>query len=123
MKHWMIWGLAAIAFCTVSGLRAADDAKNKNAIKEIMAKCMKNGMCAKVADGKASEADAKALLAMLSEMSKNKPPKGDAEAWAKKCEAIVAAAQGVVDGKDGAGAALKKAAKCAACHEEHKPQA
>jgi hypothetical protein len=120
MKRWMICGLAAIAICSVSGLRAADDAKDKK-IKEVMAKCMKNGLCAKVADGKASEADAKALLAMLKEMSKSKPPKGDAEAWAKKCEAVVTAAQAVVDGKEGAGAELKKAANCAACHKDHKP--
>ena len=119
--QWMIGGVAAIAMCSVAGLRAADDAKAKHSVKEIMAKCMKSGLCKKVADGKASKAETQALVAMLSELPKNKAPKGDADSWSAKTTALADAAKAVGEGKDGAGAALAKAANCAACHKEHKP--
>lgn len=82
---------------------------------------MKSGLCKKVADGKATKAETDALVAMLSELPKNKAPKGDAAAWSAKATAVAEAAKAVGEGKDGAGAALAKAANCAACHKDHKP--
>jgi hypothetical protein len=123
MKRWQLvmGGLAAMAMCSVAALRAEDDAKAKYPVKEIMAKCMKSGLCKKVADGKASAAETKMLVAMLTELPKNEAPKGGADSWKTKTAAVAAAAKAVGEGKDGAGAALAKAANCAACHKEHKP--
>lgn len=119
--NWVLAGVAAVAFCSVAGLRAADDAKAKHSIKQVMAKCMKSGLCKKVADGKASKAETEQLAAMFAELPKSKPPKGDAEGWTTKASALADAAKAAAEGKDGAGAALAKAANCAACHKEHKP--
>jgi hypothetical protein len=123
MKRWQlaVGGLATIAMVSVASLRAADDAKGKYTTKQVMAACMKSGLCKKVADGKASDAEKAKLVEMFAEMGKNKPPKGDAEGFKAKADAIHAAAKAVVDGEDGAGAKLAKAANCAACHKEHKP--
>ncbi|MEX2188636.1 MAG: hypothetical protein WD875_17645 [Pirellulales bacterium] len=125
MKRWQLvmGGLAAIAMCSVAVLRAEDDdeAKAKFPVKVIMAKCMKSGLCKKVADGKASAEETKTLVAMLSELPKNKAPKGDADSWKTKTAAVAEAVKAVAEGKEGAGAALAKAANCAACHKEHKP--
>jgi hypothetical protein len=79
-----------------------------------MQKAMKGGLCAKVASGKASEAEQKQLVSLFEGLAKTDPPKGDAEAWKAKTKALLDAA------KANDGAALKKAANCAACHKEHK---
>lgn len=128
MKRWQlaIGGLAAAAFCLAASLRAADEsaadeAKAKYPVKEIMQKSMKSGLWKKVADGKASAEETKTLAEMLAELPKNEPPKGDAGSWKTKAAAVAAAAKDIVDGKDGAAAALVKAANCAVCHKEHKP--
>ncbi len=125
MKRWqlMMGVTAAIAMGSMAALHAEDDdAKAKHSVKEIMAKCMKSGLCKKVADGKASAEETANLVAMLSELPKNEAPKGDADSWKKKTAAVAAAAKAVAEGKDGAAAALAKAANCAACHKEHKPK-
>lgn len=122
MKRWqlVLGGLAAIAFCSVAALRAEDEGK-KPSIKEIMTKCMKSGLCKKVASGKASAEETKNFVTMISALPGHEAPKGDAESWKAKTAALVEAAQAVAAGKDGAGAALGKAANCAACHKAHKP--
>jgi hypothetical protein len=119
--------MAVVGLVTVGALRAADEsraegeAKAKYTVKQIMAGCMKSGLCKKVADGKASDAEKAKLVELLSELPKNKPPKGAADSWAAKTGAVAAAVKAVAEGKDGAGAELAKAANCAACHKEHKP--
>ncbi len=55
-------------------------------------------------------------------MASEKARKVDAESWKSKTTALIKAAQLAVDGKKGAGAALKKAANCKACHNVHKGQ-
>lgn len=116
-----------VALVVVGGLallwnlnsRAADD-KKPAPIKEVMKTCMKGGLCKKVADGKASDEEKKKLVAMFEDLSKNKPPKGDEESWKKLTSALVDAAKACAEGKEGAGAALGKAANCAGCHKGHK---
>jgi hypothetical protein len=54
------------------------------------------------------------------DLAKANPPKGSPENWKTKTTALVDAAQAVVEGSAGSGAALKKAANCKACHETHK---
>ena len=66
------------------------------------------------ATGKASAEEKKELIALFTALSKNEPPKGDPESWKAKTKALLDAA------KADDGAALKKAADCAACHGEHK---
>lgn len=88
--------------------------KDKVTIKVVMQKAMKGGLCAKVASGKADEAEKKQLVELFTALAKNEPPKGDPDSWKAKTKALLDAA------KADDGAALKKAADCAACHSEHK---
>lgn len=92
----------------------ANSAEEKTSIKEVMKVCMKGGLCAKVASGKASDEEKKTLLAMFTALSKNKPPMGEEASWKEKTSALIDAVK-ANDGK-----ALKKAANCAACHKVHK---
>ena len=93
-----------------------DDAKPKHSIKNVMKKCMKGGLCKKVAGGEASDEEKKLLVEMFTALAANKPPRGDADSWKAKTSALVKAATA------NDGAALKKAANCAACHKVHKPK-
>ncbi|MGD9722969.1 MAG: hypothetical protein AB7O59_21350 [Pirellulales bacterium] len=103
--------------------RAADDAQPKYTIKQVMTMAHKEGLLKKVTSGQGSPADAEKLLELYQALAENKPPKGELASWKEKTDALVAAAQAVVDGKEGAGPKLQKAANCAACHKEHKPPA
>ena len=101
------------------GLAAAFDAqgqagKDPVAIKVVMQKAMKGGLCSKVWKGEASEEERKQLVALFTDLNKNKPPKGDEASWKEKTKALLDAAK-ANDGK-----ALQKAANCNACHNEHK---
>ena len=93
-----------------------DDAKPKHSIKDVMKKCMKGGLCKKVAGGKANDEEKKLLVEMFTALAASKPPRGDADSWKAKTSALLKAAQ---DDDDDA---LKKAANCAACHKVHKPK-
>lgn len=123
MKYFV---MAMMAMGLVAGLgvfQAADDAKPKYDIEEIMEKAHKppkSSLFVKVKSGKASEEQKKELLELYQELAKNKPPKGDLKDWQKRTKAMVKAAQDVVDGKQGATQALTKAAQCGACHKAHK---
>jgi cytochrome c556 len=116
---------AAVAMLTLgfalNASTAADNDKPQYTIKEVMKEAHKEGLLKKVVSGKGSEADAERLLVLYKALAANEPPKGDAESWKTKTEALVQAAQGVVDGKPGAAGQLKKAANCVACHKLHKP--
>jgi len=101
--------------------QAADEEKPKYTIKQVMEKAHKSKLINKLAEGKGTKEEAKELLEMYQALGANKPPRGEAEGWKKKTMELAAAAQDVVDGKEGAGARLTKAANCAQCHKEHKP--
>jgi hypothetical protein len=100
----------------VTALSNAQD-KAKYTIPEVMDKCMKGGLCGKVAGGKASADEIKTLVEYFEALSANKPPKGDAAEWKKKTAELVTAAKGVQKGDKDANAKLKAAANCAACHK------
>jgi hypothetical protein len=106
-------GMAVLTLGLVSLSLAADE-KPKYTIKEVMKEAMKGGLCKKVATGKASKEEKDKLLEMFTALTQNKPPKGEADSWKTKTDALVSAAKGD-DGK-----ALGKAAMCATCHEVHK---
>jgi hypothetical protein len=83
------------------------------AIKVVMQKAMKGGLCNKVAKGEATVAEKKLLIALFTELAAAKCPKGDANDWKEKTSALLEAAK-TNDTK-----ALKKAAYCKACHDLH----
>ena len=110
-------GLLTLAFF-MGGTDAGEKGKEKPkyTIKQVMQKAMKGGLCGKVASGKASEKEQEELVALFTALAANTPPKGDADSWKEKCEALIAGA------KKG-GDALKAAADCAGCHGAHKGKA
>jgi surface antigen len=112
----MAFAFAALGLAT----RAEDKEKPKHTIKAVMKACMKDGLCGKVAGGKASDDEKKALVENFEALAANKPPKGSADSWKEKTSALVDAAKAAAAGKEGAEAKLKAAANCMACHKEHK---
>ncbi|TWU05769.1 hypothetical protein [Stieleria varia] len=111
---------AAALLCLPAGAAEEEEAK-KYKTKEVMKEAFKGPLLKKVAGGEASDEDKKKLHDMLVAMSKNEAPKGDAESWKKLTSALVKASKAAVDGDEGAGDMLKKAANCKACHSAHKP--
>jgi hypothetical protein len=105
--------VALVAGWSLSLLSAADDAKPKYTIKEVM-KFHKDKLHEKVEKGEASKEEKEKLLEGYESMLKLKPPKGDEAEWKKKCEALIKAV------KDGDAEGLKKAVNCGDCHKAHK---
>jgi surface antigen len=97
-----------------------DDDAPKYKTKDVMKKAMKGGLLKKVAGGDASDDEKKQLHGMLVALGKNKPPKGEADSWKKLTRALAKAGKAAVDGDADAGAMLKKASNCKACHSKHK---
>jgi hypothetical protein len=119
ISKWTITaGACLLTFATLTGLSVAAD--NKATIKKVMKAAFKGGLCKTVLEGKSDEAQNKELLALFQELAAAEPGKGSAESWKEKTGYLVAAAEGVVEGKEGARVQLKKAANCKACHEAHK---
>ena len=113
------FALALAAIVNVS--TAQDDKKPEYSIKDVMKKCMKGGLCKKVASGTASAEEKKQLLAMFKAMAAQKPPKGDAKSWKKRAGALVRGANLAVKGEqEKATKVLKRAANCKKCHTAHK---
>jgi len=111
------------ALATLLRSVSAQEGGEAPTIKKVMQQGMKGGLCKKVASGQASDAEKASLLAMFKALSAAQPPKGDADSWSTKTAALVGAAQAAVDGNAAAGASLRKAANCKACHAAHKPPA
>jgi len=113
-----IFAVALVCFFGAVSSYYGQDKKATTA--DVMQKCMKGGLCKKVADGKASKEEKAELLAYFTAMAENKPGKGDAKSWESKTKALVEAAKlCAADDKDGP-AKLKAAANCKACHDVHK---
>lgn len=114
--------VVAVLAVSLGASRADEDGKPEYTIKQVMKIAHKDGLLKKVTSGAGSKEDAEQLLTLYQALGENKPPKGSQADWDAKTEALVKAAQAVVDGKAGATAELKKAANCAACHKAHKPK-
>jgi hypothetical protein len=130
MRMGKCFAVASVAVVLLGGLslyRAADD-KPAHDIEEIMGmahqkpKGGKVSLFEKVAKGESSQQDKEKLLQLYKELSQNKPPKGSADDWKKRTDAMVSAAQEVVEGKEGAAMHLKKAVVCKACHDLHREE-
>ncbi|QDT12420.1 hypothetical protein [Planctomycetes bacterium K23_9] len=110
------------AIVSLPAMAADDDDKApKFKTKQIMKKAFKGPLLKKVAGGEASDEEKKQLHEMLVALSKNKQPRGEDESWKTLTSALVKAGEAAVKGDEKAGAMLKKAANCKACHKEHKP--
>lgn len=109
----------SLAFLLGGESQAGKD-KAKHTIAQVMGKAMKGGLCAKVAGGKASDAEKAELVELFTSLSQNTPPKGDDKEWKAKTGALVEAAKKAAKGDAEAAASLKKLANCAACHKAHK---
>jgi hypothetical protein len=119
MKKWIAGCVVlAVALGSAASLRAEDEVT----IKDVMKKAHqgKPSLLQKATGPKATDEDKKMLLELYQALGKNKPPKGDEDAWKKRTDAIVAAAKDLVAGAKGAGPKLSKAAACGACHGAHK---
>lgn len=114
----VMMGFAMAAFGLST--QAEDKEKPKHTIKAVMKTCMKEGLCKKAAEGKASDDEKKTLVEMFEALAAGKPPKGSADSWKEKTSALVAAAKAVAEGKEGSGEKLGAAANCMACHKDHK---
>lgn len=105
----------------------ADDPAPKYTIKQVMDTANKgpkkdaDSMATRVIKGMGTDDEKKQLIELYTALAANKPPKGDPDSWKDKTSALVDAAQAVADGKDGAGAKLKKALDCGSCHDAHRP--
>jgi hypothetical protein len=111
--------LALVAFSGAPDVSGGE--KPKYTISQVMKKAhSKGGLKDKVISGDADKKEKETLLAMYEALSKNTPPKGDADDWKAKTGALVAAAKLAVADDKGAVAALKKAVNCGACHKLHK---
>jgi hypothetical protein len=112
---------SSMMVCLLTIPVSADQHEPKYKIKEVMKKAFKGPLLKKVASGDASDEETKQLHEMLVALSKNEPPKGEADSWKELTGALVKAGKAAVDGSDDAGTMLKKAANCKACHGKHKP--
>jgi len=121
MKYFVMAILALAMLASVTIFQAADEPKYK--IKDVMKKCMagKDALCKKVASGKADADEKKTLVEYFTELSKNKPPKGEEASWKEKTKALVDAATECAKGTEGAEKKLGAAANCMACHSAHRP--
>jgi hypothetical protein len=121
MRKRLTMAAAALAVVAVAGLtlRAADPKSISDVMKE--AHKGKPTLLAKVTSGKAEKEDKEKLLALYQDLAKNEPPQGDKDLWKKKNDAILKAAQEIVDGKKSE-TALTKATNCMACHSVFRPK-
>lgn len=108
---------AAIGFGFVF---AADEGSGpKYTIKEIMEKGHKDGLLKTVLEN-GRHRDAMELMDLYASLAEQDPPKGDAESWKQKSDALmIAVARVSVKRKDGI-EMLKEASNCKACHSVHK---
>src|SRR3569832_289315 len=118
MKVRIALSLGLLALFVTAGYLRADD-KPKYTIKEVMKECKPKGVIKKVTMGEGTAEDKMKVLELVQALAAAKP-KGELDNCMKFNDPIVAAAKDVVDGKDGAVAALKKAVNCSECHAEFK---
>lgn len=112
--------LATIAFNSF----AAGDKKEDSNISKTMKAHFKGDTSdiKKAAKGELSKDEVAKLVTAVKALSSEKPPEGDAADYKKKNDALVAALEKLASGAEGAGAAVKEAANCKACHDAHKPK-
>lgn len=122
--------VGALVAVNVSLADEKKDEKEKKpmSIEDVMKKGFKGGksLYRKIISKKKepTKEEKEKFLAMMKDLAKNKPPKGDEKSWKKFTTALVEPTEKIVKGEDveKAMAALKKAAKCGDCHKAHRPK-
>lgn len=104
-------------------LGAVGQEKPPKTVKDVMnvAHKGKETMLNKITGGKGTEEDHKTLVRYYELVAASKPTHGDEKSWKEKTGALLAAAKGVLEKKEGAIEKLKTASNCKACHSVHKP--
>lgn len=125
MRTLKLVGLAIQILTASGGGRAsrADDDDSHAVIVAAMRRVFTGAeppLILRAAAGDASETEKKRLLKVLTGMAQAQPDHGGAESWKARTGALTAAAQDLLDGKDGAGERLRAAADCRACHQAHR---
>jgi hypothetical protein len=125
VKYFTMAVLTMGLVTSLSYFKAAEEAKAKLSIEEVMEKAHKGkpSLYKQVSGGKANAEQKKELLSYYEELAKNPAPKsekGNPADWKKRTDALVTAAKDVVAEKDGAAKKLAAAANCAKCHQVYK---
>jgi len=124
MRRLVAGGCAALSVILIvcsTDYRASQDKGPKYSIEDVMDQAhSKKGILKKVYTGSAEKADKEKLVELYVALSQNKPPKGSADSWKSRTEALVVASKSVAKGEDAGIGALKKAANCTGCHKLHK---
>lgn len=109
------FAVLAVAFLMNSTVEGIGDKDKVPTVKEIMAGCMKSGLCKKVMEGNGDDAEKAKLLKMLAQLAANKAPAGtDDTNWKKMTGEIKDAC------KTGDLKKVQTALKCQVCHKEYK---
>ena len=122
-----VLGLAAICVAgmgsVMSLVRAADEAKPKHTIKEVMKTVhgKESTLHKNIVAGTGTAEEKQQLLDLYISLFEGKPPKGDEDSWKMLAGKAALAAAKVVVGREGAIEELKTATNCKACHSVHKP--
>lgn len=117
-----------VAVVAAAGLAFSFTALADDDGHELIEKAMKEGhkgktsIVEKIKDGSATKADIEKLHNFYLEMSKVKPPRGDAEAWKKKTTQLADLTGKIAKDDEKAKAAFGKAVNCKACHDAHRPE-
>jgi len=80
----------------------------------------KEALAVQAREGKAKKEDLETMLEAYQGILGLTPPKGEADNWKIKINALIDSTQDLVDGKEGAAAAYKTAVNCKACHTDHR---
>jgi hypothetical protein len=126
MTTYFLLAVATLTVMARFGVSWAADKPDKDVkdIEDIMNAAHNEkedpNLLGRVLSGKATKEEKQKLLSLYMDLGKNKPPKGSAEDWKKRTDALVAATKDFIADKPDAAAALKKAAFCKACHLAHK---
>jgi hypothetical protein len=107
------------ALAVFTSFASAKKSEEHEIFEEIMKKGFKGSkekppLLKKVMGGSATEEEKEKLTEYIKKLATLKPPKGDAESWKEKTQALVLAAE-KNDLK-----ALKNTSNCKACHKVHK---
>ena len=122
VKYFLMAVLATGLAAGLGVFGAAEDAKPKYTIEEVMEKAHqgKPSLFKQVVTGKADADQKKMLLEYYEALAQNKPEKGELADWKKRTSAMVKAAKDVAADKEGATKELAKATNCKGCHQLHK---
>jgi cytochrome c556 len=103
-------------------LHAAEFDESRRVVVAAMRRVFRgpDALIEKAAAGEANENEKRKLLMVLKGMAAVPAAHGDPASWKAKTEALVAAAQDLVDGKDGARDRLRAASACKGCHTAHR---